>query len=329
MKVGIIGCGAVGKKRAHALGKHELVIAVDTSLERAREVARLKNCPAVSTDYHAALDNDEIDLVFISTTNEFLAKIALDAVSAKKHVLVEKPAGRNANELIPIISTAEKNDVYVKVGFNHRFHPALLKAKQLVDSGAIGPLMFIRGRYGHGGRKGYEKEWRAIPEQSGGGELIDQGVHLIDLSRWFLGDLKVAEGFAHTYFWEMPVDDNAFLMLKSPTDQVAWLHVSCTEWKNMFSFEIYGKFGKLQIEGLGGSYGTERLYHYKMLPTMGPPETTMWEYPFPDNSWILEVQDFIRSIELHKEPAGNIHDAKKALDIVGNVYDSSNYTVKS
>jgi len=329
VKVGIIGCGAVGKKRALALGNHELVMAVDTSLERAREVANLKNCPSVSTDYHAALDNDEIDLIFISTTNEFLAKIALDAVSAKKHVLIEKPAGRNANELIPIISTAEKNDVFVKVGFNHRFHPALLKAKQLVDSGAIGPLMFIRGRYGHGGRKGYEKEWRAIPEQSGGGELIDQGVHLIDLSRWFLGDLKVATGFAHTYFWEMPVDDNAFLMLKSPADQVAWLHVSCTEWKNMFSFEIYGKFGKLQIEGLGGSYGRERLFLYKMFPTMGPPETTMWEYPFPDNSWNLEVQDFIWSIEMHKEPAGNIHDAKKALDIVGSVYNSSNNTVKS
>lgn len=328
MKVGIIGCGAVGRKRALALGNHELVIAVDTTLERAQEVANLKNCPSVSTDYQDALDNAAIDLIFISTTNEFLAKIALDAVSAKKHVLVEKPAGRIPDELIPIIKTAEKNNVFVKVGFNHRFHPALLQAKQLVDSGAIGPLMFVRGRYGHGGRLGYEKEWRAVPEKSGGGELIDQGVHLIDLSRWFLGDLEVTDGFAHTYFWEMPVDDNAFLMLKSPRDQIAWLHVSCTEWKNMFSFEIFGKLGKLHIEGLGGSYGTEKLSFYKMLPTMGPPETMIWEYPFPDNSWTLEVQDFIRSIELHKEPSGNILDAKKALDIVKNVYDTCNYSVK-
>ena len=327
MKIGIIGCGAVGKKRALALGNHELVIAVDPFLERAREVAQLKNCNSVSTDYHDALNNEKIDLIFISTTNEFLAKIALDAVTAGKHVLVEKPAGRNPQELIPIIETAKRNNVFVKVGFNHRFHPALLKAKQLVDSGEIGPLMFIRGRYGHGGRRGYEKEWRSIPEKSGGGELIDQGVHLIDLSRWFLGDLDLADGFAHTYFWEMPVDDNAFLMLKSPNDQIAWLHVSCTEWKNMFSFEIYGKTGKLQIDGLGGSYGTERLCLYKMLPHMGPPETTIWEYPFPDNSWNLEVNEFIRSIEMHKEPEGNIRDAKKALDIVEKVYDKCNFKV--
>jgi len=327
VKVGIIGCGAIGRKRALALGSHELVIAIDTSLERAREVARLKKCSAVSTDYEDALKNNEIDLILISTTNEFLAKITLAAVTAGKHVLVEKPAGRTPEELIPIIEAAKRNNVFVKVGFNHRYHPALLKAKQLVDSGVVGPLMFIRGRYGHGGRLGYEKEWRAIPQKSGGGELIDQGVHLIDLSRWFLGELDVAEGFAHTYFWEMPVDDNAFLMLKSPNDQIAWLHVSCTEWKNMFSFEIYGKKGKLQIEGLGGSYGVERLYLYKMLPMMGPPETTIWEYPFPDNSWHLELNEFIRSIEMHKEPEGNIRDAKTVLDIVKTVYDACNFKV--
>lgn len=327
VKVGIIGCGAIGRKRALTLGDHELVIAVDTSLERAKEVAHLKNCSRVSTNYEDALNNEDVDLVLISTTNEFLAKITLAAVTAGKHVLVEKPAGRTPDELIPIIETAKRNNVFVKVGFNHRYHPALLKAKQLVDSGTIGPLMFIRGRYGHGGRPGYEKEWRAVPEKSGGGELIDQGVHLIDLSRWFLGDLAVVSGFAHTYFWNMPVDDNAFLMLKSTDDQIAWLQVSCTEWKNMFSFEIYGKSGKLHIEGLGGSYGVERLFLYKMLPQMGPPETTMWEYPFADNSWNLELDEFIRSVEQHREPQGNISDAKKALDIVRTVYDECNYRV--
>ena len=101
--------------------------------------------------------------------------------------------------------------------------------------------MFIRARYGHGGRVGYDKEWRAQPELSGGGEFIDQGVHLIDLARWFLGDFNEMQGFAHTYFWNMPVDDNGFLLLKTPKKQVAFLHASCTEWKNLFSFEIYGK----------------------------------------------------------------------------------------
>jgi predicted dehydrogenase len=320
VKVGIIGCGAIGQKRALTLGNHELVIAVDASLQSAQEIARLNSGSIASTDYTDAINNDEINLIIVSTTNDFLARIALDAVRAGKHVLVEKPAGRTPEEIIPIIEGAEKNDVFVKVGFNHRYHPGLMKAKQLINSGMIGPLMFIRGRYGHGGRLGYEKEWRAVPEKSGGGELIDQGVHLIDLSRWFLGELEVVKGFAHTYFWDMPVDDNAFLMLKNPDKNVAWLHVSCTEWKNLFSYEIYGKSGKLQVDGLGGSYGVERLSYYKMHPNMGPPETTIWEYPFSDSSWNLELEDFIRCIEMHKMPEGNIYDAKKALDIVRTIY---------
>ncbi len=104
-------------------------------------------------------------------------------------------------------------------------------------------------------------------------ELIDQGIHLIDLAGWFLGDFAKVEGHAQTYFWKMPVDDNAFLDLRTAKDQTAWLHVSCTEWKNLFSFEIYGRDAKLHIQGLGGSYGVERLYHYQMRPEMGPPDT--------------------------------------------------------
>ena len=181
--------------------------------------------------------------------------------------------------------------------------------------------MFIRGRYGHGGRLGYEKEWRADPDKSGGGELIDQGVHLIDLSRWFLGDLDVINSYAHTYFWDMPVEDNAFLMLKSDKDKIAWLHVSCTEWKNMFSFEIYGKRGKLVIDGLGGSYGMEQLTYYRMYPKMGIPDIGIWKYKSKvDLSWQKELDYFIQCIKLHKKPEGDISDAKKALDIVKTVY---------
>lgn len=322
MKVGIIGCGAIGKKRALSLGSHELIIAADISIERAKELVELKGTCQATCDYHDILTNGEVGLVIISTTNEFLASIAYDAVKAGKHVLVEKPAGRNPDELVPIIKCAELNSVFVKVGFNHRYHPAIRKAKEMVNSGAIGPLMFIRARYGHGGRLGYEKEWRADSEKSGGGELIDQGVHLIDLARWFLGELSVEKGFTHTYFWDMPVDDNAFVMLKNQRDQVAWLHVSCTEWKNLFSFEIYGKYGKLHVEGLGGSYGTEKLSYYKMLEMMGPPETTIWEYPFPDQSWELELEDFIQNISINKNPDGNIYDAKKVLEIVKTIYNA-------
>ena len=184
--------------------------------------------------------------------------------------------------------------------------------------------MFIRGRYGHGGRVGYDREWRADPAISGGGELLDQGVHLIDLARWFLGEFTRVEGHAGTYYWDMPVDDNGFVSLRTATNQTAWLHASCTEWKNMFSFEIYGRDGKLQIDGLGGSYGVERLSYYRMKPEMGPPETTIWEYPGEDTSWKLELSTFLESIADGVPRGPGIGDALAALEIVETIYQSSN-----
>ena len=153
--------------------------------------------------------------MIVATTHDQLAGIALGAVEAGRHVLVEKPAGRTLAEVQAIAAAAAKHKRIVKAGFNHRFHPAFLKAREIVDSGALGPLMFIRARYGHGGRVGYEKEWRAQPAISGGGELIDQGSHLIDLSRWFLGDLTVDYAAVPTLFWNMPADDNCFMALRS------------------------------------------------------------------------------------------------------------------
>jgi predicted dehydrogenase len=132
-------------------------------------------------------------------------------------------------------------------------------------------------------------------------------------------------GFAHTYYWQMPVDDNGFMLLKTPRRQIAFLHVSCTEWKNMFSFEIYGKKAKIQIEGLGGSYGVERLAYYRMLPEMGPPETTIWEYPRGDNSWRLEFEEFLEDIRLNRTPAAGLKDALAALAIVKKIYAESGY----
>lgn len=320
MKAAIIGCGLIGTKRAQALGRHELVIVADRDLERARSVASLGGKTVTTTDWQEAAAHPDVDLVIVSTTNDSLTPVALFAVEHGKHVLVEKPAARTPDEIAPLVTMAAERGRKVKVGFNLRFHPAIRQAKELVDAGAVGDLMFIRGRYGHGGRDGYEKEWRADPDIAGGGELIDQGIHLIDLCRWMLGEFSTVEGFVRTYFWNMPVEDNAFLSLRTAHGQTAWLHASCTEWKNLFCLEIYGRSGKLQIDGLGGSYGVERLSYYKLLQRMGPPETTIWEYPFADRSWQMELDHFIGAIAQDREPEGNLHDARAALDIVQQVY---------
>src|SRR5581483_5738365 len=213
---------------------------------------------------------------------------------------------RNAEELRPVVRAAKNAGVVVKVGFNHRFHPALSKARELVTQGEVGDLMFIRGRYGHGARVGYDREWRADPRIAGGGELLDQGVHLIDLFRWFAGEVTEVRGEVRTFYWDMPVEDNGFLLLNTREGHIGWLHASCTEWKNLFSFEVYGRNGKLHIEGLGGSYGVERLSYFRMLPQMGPPETTIWEYPGEDHSWRAEFQHLLDCIAHGRDPDGTL-----------------------
>ncbi len=323
--IGIVGCGLIGQKRAKSLGESgRLVACADIDIARAESLALVTNAKAFS-NWHDLVTLPEVDIVVVATLHDALAEITLAAIEAGKHVLVEKPAARSASELAPIILAAEKHGIKVHVGFNHRYHRALRKAKEIVDSGALGELMFIRARYGHGARIGYDKEWRANPVLSGGGELIDQGPHLIDLSRWFLGDFSDVQGFAHTYFWDMPVDDNGFMLLKTAKQQVAFLHASCTEWKNLFSMEIYGRVGKLDISGLGGSYGVERLTHYKMLPEMGPPETIAWEYPMGDDSWAVEMAEFYEDILTNREPAAGLRDAYEALKVIQKIYKESGY----
>ncbi len=323
--VAILGCGLIGQKRSKTLAGTKLVVCADVDEKKSQALASgFPDCDSTA-DWFSAAQREDVDIVIVATTNDALVKTSLSAVEAGKHVLVEKPAARNVAELDPLIEAAKTNNVLVRVGFNHRYHPALLKARELVDAGNLGELMFVRGRYGHGGRKGYDREWRANPSLSGGGELIDQGVHLIDLSRWFLGDFVEIQGFANTYYWDMPVDDNGFMLLKTDRKQTAFLHVSCSEWKNLFSLEIYGREAKLHIEGLGGSYGVERLAFYKMLPEMGPPDTIIWEYPRGDNSWSLEFAEFLDDIQLNRTPSANLDDARAALVTVEKIYKDSGY----
>jgi len=317
----VIGCGLIGRKRVAALGpKPPLLYTCDLDQARATDLARnLPGCTAV-TDAKVVFADPKVDAVIISTLNASLAPLALAAVNAGKHVLLEKPGALRAAELREVQAAARRTGARVRLGYNHRYHPALQKARELLDAGALGPLMFLRGRYGHGGRKGYDREWRADAALSGGGELIDQGVHLIDLAGWFLGDFPTVEGHVATYFWDMPVDDNAFLSLRTAAGQTAWLHVSCTEWKNLFSLEIYGRDAKLAIDGLGGSYGVERLTYYKMLPQMGPPETTSWEYPRGDESWALETRAFVEDIVQGREPQPGLAEGIRTLEIVEAIY---------
>jgi predicted dehydrogenase len=320
MRVAIVGCGLIGAKRARSLAGAELAVCCDIDMQRAESLARSAPGALALTDWRAAVARPDVDLVVVAATHDLLAAVAAEAAAAGKHVLIEKPGARRAAELDDAAAAGRRTGALVRVGFNHRYHRALRKAREIVDSGAAGPLLFLRGRYGHGGRPGYHTEWRADPQRSGGGELMDQGTHLIDLARWFLGDFPRVQGRLHTYFWDMPVEDNAFLLLETSTGQTAFLHAGWTEWKNLFSLEICGRFGKLEINGLGGSYGVERLTWHQMLPEMGPPLTTTWEYPMADDSWTAEFAAFLEDIRLGRPPSPGLADAQAVLRIVECLY---------
>ena len=322
LRVGIVGCGLIGRKRADALRRHDQLLGcTDVLPETAQQLAADfggRACEGLE-DLLAL----EPQVVIVATPNDQLAPLATRALDAGAHVLIEKPAGLGTKQVEELGRAAERASRVVKVGFNHRFHPGLARAAAEVHSGRHGELMHIRARYGHGGRPGYEGEWRARPEHSGGGELIDQGMHLLDLVHWLAGPLPLHSALLRTHFWETEVEDNAALLLGLANDRSApWamLHVSWTEWKNKFSVEIYCRTAKLQVEGLVRSYGPQSLTIYRMKPELGPPEVEEQIFPDQDASWATEWQHFADVLAGEVEALGTLADAHYAWARVEEAY---------
>jgi predicted dehydrogenase len=325
LSVAIVGCGLIGHKRAEALRQDDRVLGTfDPVSERARKLADAHGARAFD-DLDELLD-DPPDAVVVAATHDQLAPLAERALAAGAHVLVEKPAGLGTGDIARLRAVSEKAGKLVKVGFNHRFHPALRDLAAEVRSGEHGELMHIRGRYGHGGRIGYDREWRAEPRRSGGGELIDQGMHLLDLTHWLAGPLPLHSALLRTHFWDTPVEDNAALLMGAAGDRTsAWamLHVTWTEWKNMFSLEVYCRTAKLQVDGLVRSYGNQQLRIYRMSPELGAPELELREYGAEDLSWAAEWQHFAAVIEGGGTLLGGLEDAAYAWARVEDAYAAS------
>ena len=329
--VGVVGCGLIGQRRAHIAynsADEFLVMVADVDEQKALDVANQYGCLA-TINWQEVVINDEIDIVIVATPNKFLMPVVLAALNAGKHVLCEKPPGRNAAETEQMVLAAHKAQRVLKVGFNHRYHPAIWKAHELFEDGVIGRPMFIRAVYGHGGRPGYDEEWRGSADLSGGGEMLDQGVHIVDLCRWFLGEFSEVFATSGTYFWNLgefesglQLEDNAFALLRTKQGQVAQLHTSWTQWKNRFSFEIFGEDGFLRLEGLGGSYGTESLTYGRRRQESGPPIIEEFEFTGPDNSWIDEWEDFTSAIRTKAQPLSNGDDGLQTMRVIAAFYSS-------
>lgn len=323
MKVGLIGAGLQGKRRARALRQcgDKIVAVASGHLEKAELLVAEMGGQAVA-DWREVLTRD-IDAVVICTPPNLHEAMCLKAIQAGKHVLCEKPLARNPPEAQRIVDMASRSNIKLKCGFNHRHHPGIRQAKEWFDRRLIGEPIFIRSQYGIGGRPGYEKDWRANPEIAGGGQLMDQGMHVIDLSRWFLGDFTEATGLLQTGYWNIaPLEDNAFCHLRTDKGQVASIHVSWTQWKNHFSFEIYGKDGYIAVEGLGGSYGVEKATLGKRA-FLEPFKEEVIEFRGEDCSWEEEWREFKRAIAENREPLANGRDGLEAVRLAYMVYEAT------
>jgi predicted dehydrogenase len=328
LNVGIIGAGLQGKRRASVFPNkgESRVLAVacghKDDLKSAKELANAIGAKAYA-NWEEVITDRNIDAVAVCTPPHLHAEMSIRALEAGKHVLCEKPLARTISQAELMVRKARETGMLLKCGFNHRHHPAILQAKRWVDEGMLGELDFSRCRYGICGRLGYEKEWRADPKIVGGGQLMEQGIHALDLFRWFLGEFSEVKAFVGNTYWKMePLEDNAFVLLRSAEGRVAELHSSLTLWRNGFSFDVFGHDGYVSVDGLGGSYGIERAALGKR-DFEKPFSEQVIEYRGSDQSWRHEWDEFEHAISDHREPIGSAEDGLEAMRLVNAAYESN------
>lgn len=321
--VAVVGAGLIGARRAEQAAAHarsRLVTVVDRNVATASAVAQ-KFGAAHGEDWRAAVDHPDVNVVVVATPNAFLKEVAVAAMEAGKHVLIEKPMGRNLAEAEAMAAVSARTGKKLKIGFNHRYHPGLFRAHELFRAGTIGEIINIRARYGHGGRPGYEKEWRGSKELAGGGELTDQGVHVLDLIQWFAGVPQDVFGFVQTAVWPLdPLEDSAFALMRFGSGAIAQFHTTWTQWKNLFSFEVFGKKGSLVVEGLGRSYGPETLTVSLRKPQGGAPLQEKTTYDEEDISWAAEWADFVRAIDTDAPYYGAPAEGVAVMKMLDGIY---------
>jgi predicted dehydrogenase len=315
MRVAFVGSGLQTRRRApivHQSKSDVLVTIVGTDQASREALAAQFGCESGS-DWRQTIARDDIDAVVVTTPPYVHAAITIAALDAGKHVLCEKPLSRTLEEARAMVAAAARTKRVLKCGFNHRHHPAVLEAHRRFIQGDFGRPISGRCRYGICGRPGYEHEWRADPARAAGGQYAEQGVHAIDLFRWFMGELaEVSCMTTIGYFKEQPLEDNGMAIFRSAAGALAMLHASLTQWENLFSFEILGDEGYFSVDGLGATYGTEQLSLGKRDFT-APFQDHVIQYRGGDSSWQAEWTEFTSAIAEGREPIGNGLDGLEAV----------------
>ena len=277
----IIGCGALAQKRIKELKKinlTNLTAIYDTNNKLAEKIKYENKCEII-TDLEK-FDYTNIKFALISTPHKFLVSYTITLINKGiKNFFIEKPGADSLESIKKLKKYEKKCNFYF--GYNHRFFESIIDLKKIFNSKKYGRFLFLRGIYGHGGRKNYESEWRFDKDISGGGQLIDQGIHLIDLCNFFSNEkLSVEYSNLKSLFWKKKIEDNTHLVLKDKNNRNFFLHNSWTEWKNKFHIESFFEYGKVEITGIGKSYGEEKLIIYKMNKSLKPPNIITKRYKY-------------------------------------------------
>jgi predicted dehydrogenase len=324
MRVSFIGAGLQARRRAPIIARSaddELIEIVGTEKNPPKTLMEEVHC-SWGTDWRVAVTRPDVDAIVVCTPPNLHAEITIAALAAGKHVLCEKPLCRTLEEAEAMVAAARRAERVLKCGFNHRHHPAIFEAHQRLRRGEFGRPIAARCRYGICGRPGYENEWRADPNRAAGGQFAEQGTHAIDLFRWFLGDLaEVSCMTSIGYFRKQALEDNGIAIFRSADGALATLHSSLTHWKNLFSFEMVGEDGYFEVEGLGASYGTEKLILGKR-DFSAPFQDHIIEYRGGDASWQAEWREFKQAIGENRVPLGSDIDGLETVRAVLAAYQA-------
>jgi predicted dehydrogenase len=325
LRIGVVGLGKMGQLRSQTVRQHPDTILVSATDPRppARGFEDVRLCAG----YQDVIASG-VDAVFVCTPNRYAPEVVVAALNAGKHVFCEKPPGRTLKDVERILE-AERNNPgrLLKFGFNHRYHFGIMEAKRIVDSGQYGKIMWMRGIYGKGESSAQGEQWRNDPEIAGGGILLDQGIHMLDLFRHFCGDFHEIKSMCTTAYWDLPMEDNAFALLRDGEGRIAMLHSSFTQWKHRFSLEIYMTDGFVQVDGMPSttrSYRDEWITHARKhtgYAIGNPPEVST--FCNTDPSWEMELEEFVSCIQ-KGEPVrnGTSRDAYEVMRMVHGIYEA-------
>jgi predicted dehydrogenase len=334
IKVAIAGFGKMGQIRAEEILKNDSteLIAI---FEQNGEISDSKYKDVIHCKDYNELLNQKIDAVFICAFNNVAAKYTIKALNKGLHVFCEKPPAHTTKELNKVMEVEKNNqNLVLKYGFNHRLHYSVIEAKKLIENNNMGKLLWIRGVYGKAGSIDYHKNWRNYKKYSGGGILLDQGIHMLDLMCYFTdSSFEVLNAKLTNSFWDIEVEDNAFITMQNSDNVIATMHSSATQWRHKFLLEMEFENGYINLDGIlsnSRSYAPETLVSAKrefedVTYAMGKPkETTTWFEN--DDSWKLELDEFVDAIKNnHKIIHGTSYDGYRALSLVEEIYQKSGF----